>query len=291
MTTYAVTGATGRLGSLIVESLLARGIAPDDLVAVVRDVRNAGDLIESGVDVRVADYDDPAALRVALDGVDKLVFVSSSVVENRIQQHENVIAAAVDAGVGFIAYTSMVQADTSPLRLATDHAATEKILRDVDVSTVFLRNGWYWENYLPLAHIAAFETAKMPGVTGDGRIAGVSRTDLADAAAAAVLADDPKQIYELAAGPGATNDDIVAAISAIGDTEVEFVGLSEERYAAFLVSVGIPATFASLVADCLARTAEGSVEGNADDLQALLGRPPRSLETVLREHLARPAEA
>ena len=291
MTTYAVTGATGRLGSLIVESLLARGIAPDDLVAMVRDVRNAGDLIESGVDVRVADYADPAALRVALDGVDKLVFVSSSVVENRIQQHENVIAAAIDAGVGMIAYTSMVQADTSPLRLATDHAATEKILRDVDVSTVFLRNGWYWENYLPLAHIAAFETSKMPGVTGDGRIAGVSRADLAEAAAAVVLADNPKQIYELAAGPGATNDDIVAAISAIGDTEVEFIGLSEERYAAFLVSVGIPATFASLVADCLARTAEGVLEGTADDLRALLGRPPRSLETVLRENLARPADA
>ncbi|WP_159945008.1 MULTISPECIES: NAD(P)H-binding protein [unclassified Nocardiopsis] len=110
MTTYALTGATGRLGALVVPELLARGVAPSDLVAVVRDAVKAQPLVETGVQVRVADYDNPDALRTALAGVDRLLLISSSTVGHRAAQHANVIDAAKDSGVARIIYTSLLQA-------------------------------------------------------------------------------------------------------------------------------------------------------------------------------------
>ena len=144
--TIAVTGATGQLGRLVLEELLSSQ-EPGSLVAVVRDAAKAGELAARGVQVRVADYSDPAALEAALAGVDKLLLVSGSEVGSRVAQHANVVNAAKAAGVGFIAYTSVLAADTTELILAPEHKATEELIRASGLDFTFLRNGWYTENY------------------------------------------------------------------------------------------------------------------------------------------------
>lgn len=138
--TIAITGATGQLGRLAIDALKARHRV-GDIIALARNPVKAGDL---GVQVRPFDYErpDPASL----DGVDRLLLISSSEFGRREQQHLKVIEAAKAAGVGFIAYTSVLRAETSPLDLARDHKVTEALLRASGLAHAVLRNGWYQEN-------------------------------------------------------------------------------------------------------------------------------------------------
>ena len=140
MTTLLVTGTSGHLGRLVVEELLARGVAPGDVVATARDTTSVTDLAERGVVVRHADYDDPASLTAAFADVDRLLLVSSSAVGQRVPQHRNVIDAAAAQRVSTILYTSIVNAGTSSLALAGEHVATERLLEESGLPTVLLRN-------------------------------------------------------------------------------------------------------------------------------------------------------
>ncbi len=123
----AITGATGQLGQLVIEHLL-KTVPASQIVAIVRNPAKAGALSQQGIVVRQADYTDQAAFTTALNGVDKLLLISSSEVGQRATQHQNVINAAKAAGVKFIAYTSLLHADKSPLGLHVEHVATEKAL-------------------------------------------------------------------------------------------------------------------------------------------------------------------
>lgn len=138
-----VTGATGHLGRLAVEALLARGVQASDLVATGRRTEALADLADRGVSVRRADFADESSLREAFAGADRLLLVSGSEVGQRVPQHANAVAAARDAGVGLLAYTSITRADTSTLLLAEEHRDTERLLADSGVPHVLLRNSWY----------------------------------------------------------------------------------------------------------------------------------------------------
>ena len=198
--TTAVTGATGHFGALVVDGLIERGVAAGEIVAIVRDAAKAQVLAARGVQVRVAEYGDRDALKVALDGVDKLLLVSGSEVGQRIAQHTNVIEAAESAGVSFIAYTSILAADTSGVSLAAEHLATEQRLASSSIPSVLLRNGWYWENYQgPLQQVA--DTGVLLGSAGDGRLAGASRSDYAAAAVASTRTSRKRHTARFCRGP------------------------------------------------------------------------------------------
>ena len=174
MTTYAVTGATGHLGRLVVDELLARGVPAADVVAVVRNPGKATDLAARGVDVREGDYDRPETLPGALAGVQRLLLVSGSEVGQRVPQHTAVIEAAKAAGVQRIAYTSVLRADSTSLPIAPEHVATEQVLRESGVPFTVLRNGWYTENYTgQLDRYLA--TGEIVGATANGRISAATR--------------------------------------------------------------------------------------------------------------------
>ena len=107
----AITGATGQLGQHVIEELL-KTVPASQIVAIVRNGESRSVASARGV-VRQADYTDEAAFTTALNGVDKLLLISSSEVGQRAVQHQNVINAAKAAGVKFIAYTSLLHADKS----------------------------------------------------------------------------------------------------------------------------------------------------------------------------------
>ncbi len=276
-----LTGATGQLGRLVVQELL-KTVPAQDIVAIVRSAAKAADLSAQGVEVRVAPYNDPAALQAALAGVDRLLLISSSEVGQRVQQHQNVIDAAKAAGVQFIAYTSAPMAATTTLILAPDHKATEELLFTSGLDFAILRNNWYTENYLQQLNTAR-QTGKVVAAAGEGQVASASRADYA-AGAAAVLLDGGHvgRIYELGGDYAWTYDELAAAIGEVIGQHVTYEPVDAATLVEILQSVGLDEGTAGFVAALDTNIAAGVLSEVTHDLSRLIGRPTTPLVDGLR---------
>lgn len=285
MTTYLVTGASGQLGRLVLDRL--RNLVPaTDIVALVRSDAAHAAFAARGIATRQGDYEDPAALRNALTGVDRLLLISSSEIGRRAAQHKNVLDAAADAGVGFIAYTSLLNADTNGMALAAEHVDTEARLREIGIPHAILRNGWYSENIAGTAR-QAVGLGKHFGAAGDGRFATAARADYA-AAAAAVLAGPGHEgkTYELGGDTDFSLTEYAALLSEIAGKTVDYVHLDEAAYKSALIAAGLPEGFAAILADSDAKAAKGALATASRDLSRLLGRPTTPMRETLSAALA-----
>lgn len=281
----AITGATGHLGHLVIEALL-KSVPAAEIVAIARDPARAADLAAKGVAVRAGDYDAPASLVAAFKGVDKLLLISSNVIGQRARQHAAVIDAAKQAGVGFIAYTSLLHADTSPLGLATEHKQTEKLLADSGIAHAILRNGWYTENYLASLP-AAIEHGVFIGAALDGRIASATRQDYAEAAAA-VLASRQSQagkVYELAGDKAYTLAELAAEAGRQTGKTIVYKDLGEAGYKEALLGFGLPEPIAAMLADSDAGAARGGLFDASGTLAKLIGHPTTPLADAVKTAL------
>ena len=275
---YAVTGATGQLGRLVIDSLL-RTTPADRIVAAVRDPGRAADLAERGVLVREADYERPDTLAQAFAGVERLLLVSSNALGRRVAQHRACIDAAAACGVGLVAYTSVLHADRSPLGLAAEHRETEALLRASGVPCVLLRNGWYTENHL-MGVPAALAHGTLMGAAGTGRIASAARADYAEAAAAVLVrGGEAGRVHELAGDAGWTLADLAQELSAQSGTPVAYRDLARGDYEAALLGAGLPAELADLMADSDACAARGALDDDGRALSRLIGRPTTPLSS------------
>jgi NAD(P)H dehydrogenase (quinone) len=282
--TIAVTGATGQLGSLVIDSLLDT-VPAAEVVAVVRDLAKAQSLSDRGVDVRVASYDDRAALDLALAGVDRVLLISGNEIGQRIPQHRNVIDAAVAQGVGLLAYTSAPAADVSTLPVAPEHLATEQYLATTDLDHVLLRNGWYHENYFPAVD-AARGTGSVLTSAGDGKVASASRADFAAAAAVVLTTDKPlKPVYELGGDTAWTQADLATTLSDLLGTPVTVAEVAPEQQATILAEAGVPPMWVDFTVATDASIRNGELEVTGGDLSALIGRPTTPLADTLRTAL------
>ena len=277
-----VTGASGQLGNLVINSLLAKGVAADQIVAAVRSPEKATALQERGVVVREANYTDPASLKAAMNGVKRVVLVSSSEVGQRAAQHQNVIDAAQATGVELLAYTSILHADTSPLALAEEHVATEAALKASSVPHVVLRNGWYSENYTMSAGMAV-EHGAVLGSAGEGKYSTAARADYADAAATVITSEDQAgKVYELAGDEAFTLAQYAAYITKISGKEVVYQDLPEAEYAKVLVEVGLPEGFAAVLADSDVGASKGGLFDDSQTLSKLIGRPTTPIQDSIK---------
>ncbi|WP_433831934.1 SDR family oxidoreductase [Actinoplanes sp. CA-015351] len=278
MTTIAVTGATGQLGRLVVDALIARGAEPGDIVAAVRDTAKAAGLTALGVQVRLADYDRPETLEAAFAGVDRLLLVSGNAVGQRVPQHTAVIEAAKAAGVGFIAYTSILRADSTPIGLAPEHLATEQAIAATGIPHALLRNGWYTENYAG-SIAGALHTGAIAGSAGEGRIAAATRADYAEAAAAVLLSGEAG-VYELG-GEAFTMAELAAEVAKQSGKDVAYTDLPVADYQQVLVGVGLPEGYAGLLADTDAKIVDGHLDTDSAVLAKLIGRPATPLTSAV----------
>ncbi|MHC9045937.1 SDR family oxidoreductase [Microbacterium saperdae] len=280
--TILVTGATGNLGRLIIESLLERGASPQSIVAGVRDVAKAADLSALGVAVAVVDYDQPATIATALEGVDSVVLVSGSEVGRRVAQHQAVIDAAKAAGVTKFVYTSAPKAPTSDLVLAPEHKATEELIAAAGLSAVILRNNWYTENYA--ADLArAAETGVLAAGVGEGRVASASRKDFAEAVAVALLEDGHiGQAYELGGDIAWNYADLAAAIAEVTGRPVEYRALTAAEQSAALEAAGLDAGTVGFVVALDVGIRDGALGDTDGTLARLIGRPTTPLVDGLR---------
>jgi NAD(P)H dehydrogenase (quinone) len=280
--TIAITGATGQLGRLIVASLIGR-VPASEIVALARSPEKAADL---GLSVRAFDYAKPAGLASALSDVATLVLVSSDAIGQRVAQHRNVIDAARAAGVGRIVYTSLLQADTSPLDLAAEHLATEAAIAASGLPATILRNGWYTENYTGLIP-GALAGGALLGSAGDGHIASAARADYAEAAAVVAHGDGHEgRTYELAGDSAWTLTDLAAEISNQTGRDIPYRDLPAADYAAALKGVGVPEGFATAIAGWDVGVSRGALFNDGRQLSRLIGRPTIPLADSVRAVLA-----
>lgn len=277
----AITGASGQLGRLVIEQLLEQHPA-GDIVALARDVAKVADLAARGVQVKAADYNQPDSLVAALQGVDKLLLISSSEVGKRAAQHRNVIEAAKQAGVKLLAYTSILHADRSPLGLAKEHRETEELIKASGLPYTLLRNGWYSENYAGSIP-AALQHGVFIGSAGEGKISSATRADYAAAAVATLTQDDQAgKVYELAGDEAYTLAELAAEISLQSGKTIGYQNLPEAEYSAALAAAGVPAAFADIIADSDVGASKGGLFDDGHQLSRLIGRPTTPLATVVK---------
>lgn len=266
----AITGATGQLGTLVVEGLLQK-VPANQIVAAVRTPSKAHALAAKGVQVREADYSRPETLTSAFAGVTKVLLISGNEIGQRIPQHQAVITAAKAAGVDLLAYTSLLHADKYHLLLAQEHLATESFLEASGLTFALLRNGWYFENMT--AGIApALQQGAFIGASKDGRFAAASRADYA-AAAVAVLTGEghDNQTYELAGDTAFTRAELAQEVSRQTGKTVGYHDLPEAEYEKILASF-LPPDLAKILADAEAKAANGALDDHSHTLSRLIGR-------------------
>ncbi|MGW1404675.1 SDR family oxidoreductase [Streptomyces sp. NPDC002403] len=275
-----VTGATGALGRLVVEQLLAT-VPASEIAAVVRDEEKAAPLAARGVELRVADYDRPESLKDAFRAGDRVLLISGSEVGRRVPQHTAVIDAAKAAGVAQLAYTGVLGGPDADFRLADEHKATEQLILDSGLPHTFLRNGWYTENYT--ANLApVLEHGAVVANAGDGRVASATRADYA-AAAAAVLTGEGHigAVYELSGDVAWSLAEYAAEISKATGQEIEYRNVPASVHQEILVGAGVPEFFAEILVDVDEAIGRGLLATTSGDLARLTGRPTTPLaETV-----------
>jgi NAD(P)H dehydrogenase (quinone) len=277
----AVTGATGQLGRLVIAALKHKG-AGSYTVALARNPEKAADL---GVEVRIFDYDRPETLNTALVGIETLLMISASEVGKRARQHKNVIDAAKAAGVTRIVYTSLLNAETSPIGLAEEHRQTEAMLKASGIPYTILRNPWYTENYTGNLG-GAIANGAIIGSAGEGKLATASRADLAEAAANATLGTGHEnRIYELGGAPY-TLSELAAEVARQTGKPVTYNDLPQSEYANILKSFGLPDAVAEMISQADAHAANGALFNDSDDLEMLLGQPATSLADAVKSALA-----
>ncbi len=279
-----VTGATGKLGKLIVERLLAK--MPADQIGVsVRVPGKTDDLKERGVRVCQADFGDPGSLLHAFEGAAQVLLISSnSSGETAVEHHCNGINAAKEAGARRILYTSHLGASaTSAFAPMRDHAATEAALKASVVTFTSLRNGFY--GYSAVMMMGAFlQTGKVVGPQ-DGPVSWTAHSDLAEIAVIALT--EPERLDGITSPlTGSKTLDLAglaAMVSEMTGREISRVTISDQEHRASMLSRGMPEHLADLFGGLFKASRANEFATVDPTLGSLLGRPPVSMRQVLAE--------
>lgn len=277
-----VTGATGKLGSLIVENLLNL-TSTENIAVSVRDITKANHLKEKGIDVRFGDFDKPETLTTAFKGVDRLLIISTDGDnDTRIRQHKNAINAAKENNVKFIAYTSVGKADINTLPLAIVHKETEKAIIETGIPYSFLRNNWYLEN-----EISSFKEAVTTNIwtnsIDDAKVSWALRKDYAEAIAKVLVTDGHENtVYELSRKPVSVKE-LVGEISKVTGKEITVNNIDKTQYSEMLKSNGLPEPVVEFIVSLQTSITNGSLNVESEDFEKLLGHPVTSIEDSVKE--------
>lgn len=275
-----VTGATGKLGSKVVK-LLLKTVPANQLAVSVRNPEKAAALKSLGVDVRKGDFDAPESLDAAFAGIDRLLIISADGDnDTRIRQHANAVAAAQRAGVKFIAYTSVTNAQESDNFVAPTHKATEQVILDTGIPYSFLRNNWYLENE---ASSIQSVVAGAPWVTsaGNGKVGWALQQDYA-AAAAAVLSGEGHEntTYELSGTP-LSQEQLVSVLGEVLGKEVAVQQVDDTTYEEIMKQAGVPDFVTPMLVGIQQSIRSGSLDLESNDFEKVLGRPVTPIKEAL----------
>ncbi|MFD0731307.1 NAD(P)H-binding protein [Planotetraspora mira] len=263
-----ISAASGALGRLVVDHLSAR-VSPGRIVAAVRDPGRAADLAERGIRVRRGDYDDTASLHDAFEGAGRLLLISSPELDpaRRVPQHLAAVKAAKDVGVGAIAYTSVLGADTGGAGVAAAHHATEQAILDSGLPYTMLRNPFYGEAFINPGLRAAVTAGELAGGTGGRGLNTAFRADLAEAAANVLTGDGHLGLAYDLTGPLWTYPQLAETLTEVSGTPVAH---RED-----------PDSVAGPLAWLHGQVRAGALETQTEDLSRVLGRPATTLRAAV----------
>ena len=274
MTKIGITGSTGHIGGRVARALAGTA----ELRLIVRDPVRAPAL--AGAEVVTATYGDRAAAVAALQGVDVLLMVSAAESKTRRQEHRTFIAAAAEAGVGHLVYTSFVGASPDAVfTLGRDHGDAEVAIRESGLDFTLLRDNFY-SDLLPFF---ADEVGVIRGPAGDGRVAAVARADVADVATT-VLRDPAAHVgatYELSGPDALTMTEIAARAGTFLGRELSFHDETIEEAYASRAKFGAERWQLDAWVSTYVAIADGEVAAITGDVERLARHPARTLEDAL----------
>jgi NAD(P)H dehydrogenase (quinone) len=280
-----VTGASGQLGRLVAEHLLER-LSPDEVVLVSRRPHALADFAARRVEVRHGDFDEPESLAEAFAGGDRMLLISTLAIGRRVEQNRHAIEAAAAAGVKHVVYTSL----TNPVaehpcgEVYEEHRLTEELLRGSGLAWTALRNAAYAELQVPLGAIA-ITYGKLVTNAGDGRVAPISRSDCAAAAAIVLTTDGHEgQAYEITGPEAFSQADIAALLTEVSGQPVQVIETRDRRLLWGLTRLGTPKPVARMIVQLGVATREGYFDVVDPAFERLVGRSPRMLREILVEN-------
>jgi NAD(P)H dehydrogenase (quinone) len=281
-----ITGSTGHFGKSTIDFLLKKGINPKQITALARSAEKAASLKEQGINIKIGDYEDYPSLVAAFAGVEKLLLISSSDMENRVRQHKNVVNAAKEAGVKHIIYTSFVRKNetaSSPIAfIAQQHIESERLIKESGISSTFMYNALYADSLQMFMGEKVLETGIfLPAGYGKGSF--TARIDMAEAAANLILADKlDKNEYIIANTLNYSMNDLASILAELSGKPVAYLNPSKEVYLDVVTKAGMPELYAHMFANFSQAIAEGEFETSATDLETILGRKPLSMKEFLK---------
>lgn len=280
-----VTGATGQFGKLAIDFLLKKGVSASGISALVRDESKAQDLAAKGITLKKGDYDDFDSLLSAFAGVSKLLFVSGNDLAKRSEQHENVVKAAVKAGVRHIVYTSVQRVNetaTSPIAFVSkSHLETEQLLKESGIGFTILKNSLY-ADFIPMF---IGEKVLETGIffpAGNSKGAFALRSDMAEATAEVLSGTGHlNKEYLFSNTEGVSFEEIAAMISGISGKTVGYTSPDIETFKSVLSGAGVPDPIIGMSVGFGEAVRQNEFSETSEDLKKLLGRNPVSVNDFL----------
>lgn len=283
--TIGVTGANGHLGRAVIRHLREGGARR--IVGLTRDPAKARAHIPAEVELRAADFADAGSLPAAFAGVDRLLIISTDTLAGREKIQGGAVAAAVEAGVSHLAYTSITSPypDTNPAAMIPDtHYWTEAAIAASGANFALLRNNLYTDFLLPTAQNAVASGTLYHAVTGNAGRAYVTREDCARAAAGALLKAEGKRVYDISGPASVSPADLAALLAGLSGKPVQAVGIPGPALIAGLTQAGVPAEFAAILANFDADAGKGRLGVVTGDVAELSGQAPMSVADFLTAH-------
>lgn len=281
-----ITGATGHFGKETINFLLEKGVKASQISALIRKEQSADEFKKTGVNTLMGDYNNYDSLLTAFTGVEKLLFISSSDILNRMVQHQNVIKAAKEAGVKHLIYTSFQrrnESEASPLWIvAQSHIQTEKWLKESGIDYTILKNNLYMDFLPAFIGEKVAETSVIFVPAENGKVGAVLRSEMAEAAANILTSEGHiGKEYDFTNTEAITYTDIAKTVSEAIGKPINYISPSVEEYSKTLSSFGLPAEVVGLFSSFAVAQAQGELDIESTDLQKLLGRKPTSIKDYL----------
>lgn len=278
-----VTGANGELGTATIKNLLKQN--PDAPVAgLVRDGQKEREISELGAEIRIGDYLAKPTLDRAMEGIDTLLLISSSNLEKRVKQHENVIKAAKEADVNHIIYTSMLRADKELSPLTADHYATEKIIKNSGIPFTINRHTFYTE-FFPMVLGQAMETGTWAFPSNGEEVNFAYRTEMAEALANVLVnpSDHINKVYEITSLNARSLDQYAGVLSKASGKKITYKDISLEEFLDNLRAADLSDKVIEISKFLAITVTNGALAHTTGDLKQLLGRDPKPTAEFIRE--------
>jgi len=278
-----ITGATGHIGSAVIQQLLTKTDA-SQLAGLVRDPSKAADLQDQGVSIRQGDYRDPASLDRAMQGIDTVLLVAGGSNPDGLQQHYNVVDAAKKAGVQCIAYTgrALHNRDTLANQLMVRHFQTEDYIKASGLKYALFRNILYMDTLPQFVGPQVFESGiNLPA--GEGRVSFALRSEMGEAIAN-VLAEGncENRTYTFTNDETYSFADVAAALSELSGKDVRYTAIDDATFTTRMQERGTPHGTIQFILRFITDIKHGQESEVNSELEQALGRKPASLKEGLK---------